>query len=91
MAKTKGKPGPKARHDSTRDYHIYLPDKPQEGQSTSLADAFEQAAKRYAEQQREQGIPMYGIGANAFIEMVLLRSPEISEILRRSETGVKTP
>ena len=87
MAKTKGKPGPKARHESTRDFHLYLPDKPAEDETISLADALERVASSYAEQQKELGIPVYGRGVMAYLEMIIRERSEIKEVLRVSQNS----
>lgn len=45
MAKTKGTPGPKKKYGKRRDFHILLSDEVKEGQTMSLAEAFDQVAK----------------------------------------------
>jgi len=80
MAKTKSKPGPKGK-GNRRDYHIRVSADVQQGETMSLADAFEKAADIYAEEQREQGNPVQG-AVIAFAEKVLRDHPDIAKFFK---------
>ena len=85
MAKTKGKPGPKTRHESTVDFHIKLPDKVEEGNTMSLADAFKLAAQEYAEEQSQLGNTVYGNGIIALAEEMARSFPRVEKFLRTGQ------
>lgn len=70
MARTKGKPGPKPRYGERRDYHFRLSTEKQEGQTMSLADAFEQEAKRHG-------------GVIRYISEIIQERPEIKNLLQK--------
>ena len=68
MARTKGKPGPKPTKGKRRDFHILLSDVVQEGQTMSLAEAFDRVAKRHD-------------GVVSFAEEIIQGLPEVQAIL----------
>jgi hypothetical protein len=88
MARAKN-PGRKAL--PKRGYHIGIASERIQGDAMSLADAFDKAAKLFAEEQSAQGKRVYGVGINAFIEEALRRMPEINEFLKSQEIDPKTP
>lgn len=73
MAKTKGRPGPKPgstkKYGNRKDYHILLPVDVQEGESVSLADAFEKAS-------RDNG------GVVAYATRIIRERSEIRDLLK---------
>lgn len=77
MAKTKGKPGPKPgstkKHGDRRDFHILLSADVLEGESMSLADAFEKSAEKHG-------------GIVAYSAKVIRERPEIKGLLSRGES-----
>lgn len=54
-----------------------------------LADAFEQAARDYAEEQRALGNTVYGTGIRAYMEHILEERPEIEDLIKKGITGFK--
>jgi hypothetical protein len=76
MPKANSKPGPKIGekrvYGKRRDYHILLEEKAKEDDAMSLAEAFEQEAKKHG-------------GIIAYAAMIIAERPEIRALLSESE------